>query len=736
MKKATLFLLLLFIQLTLFSQQPFPINGISTNPAAPVNPGNPAKLNRFDWLLPNYSINTTCQNMANGVTQSPFYRGGNTQLLTFLKDMLPEDGWELIHKDFGYEDDNTTPAIERKEHSWLVLYNKYTGILRLIFKTCRGEDYDAMKIVVQFQNLPGKIQTNLFDLSNQNLSSTEAERANGTQKFESVVKFVNDQSQWFYTDFPMHFDPCTCMYQSNINVITNLVRTANIKLQGTASGTLKTIANISNGKGTINDDSKIGFKDMYTDAKKQITNVLPSMEAFYSLASSIASSIPTDSIKQDEIKAAVSLLSTNSKLSGFLKNTLLKDAPWVGSAMSLVDFLVLGGKKAKPQPIELMPMSIAMDINLTGTITTESNYHNFHFDNPGSKDAGVSISKDYPIYNEAMGIFTLLNNPVLLYRDNQGGYPPLGTFRDYTFLASPRFYYSLNPASGLKIHDIQAQIIAEYFSNAPYIQGNEFFAFPNDLPANPVNGLKRRGSLPFDLKCMGKDNTMFTQKTYVESIPGTPINNIPTNNPGNFVKIFYLKLIINLERLDGLGQNILLVQTYPIDLVKAPDNNNSIHFPPYQYPYTDFYMPKHDICSASPLFQRASTDDDGEFMYQFCYNTRYKDKRPSFSSSARVGTDNSEPATSTKADSSISSANKLIQVYPNPATNWLTVSNMSDKTLNQIKIVGSNGAVLQLLSTRQAAKKIDVSKLPGGFYIVEIQNAAGKVSKKVIIQRN
>lgn len=195
-EKTTLCLLLLIIQLALFSQQPFPINGISTNPAAPVNPGNPAKLNRFDWLLPNYNINTTCQNMANGVTQSPFYRGGNTQLLTFLKDMLPEDGWELIHRDFGYEDDNITPAVERKEHSWLVLYNKYTGILRLIFKTCRAEDYDAMKIVVQFKSLPGKIQTNLFDLSNQNLLGTEAERANGTQKFESVVKFVNDQSQW------------------------------------------------------------------------------------------------------------------------------------------------------------------------------------------------------------------------------------------------------------------------------------------------------------------------------------------------------------------------------------------------------------------------------------------------------------------------------------------------------------------------------------------------------------
>ncbi|GGH77424.1 hypothetical protein GCM10011379_43750 [Filimonas zeae] len=643
--------------------------------------------------------------------------------------MQPSDGWELIHKDLGYLDDNITPTSEKKEHSWLVLYNKYTGILRLLFKTCRQQDYDAMKIVIQFQNLPGRIQTNLFDLSNSQLNATNAERNNGTQKFESVVKYINDQSQWFYTDFPMQFDPCTCMYQSNINVLTHLVRTADIKLKGTASGTLKTIADINGGKGSVNDDSKLGFKDIYTDVKKTITNSLPGMNAFYSLASSIANTIPTDSIKKEDIKSAIQTLANNSQVKDFLKNVLLKDIPYVGTAMSVVDYFVLGGKKAGPAKVELMPMTINMDINLSGTVTTESNYHNFHFDNPGSKNAGVSITKDYPIYNEAMGVFTLLSTPEMIYRQYRGS-SPHGEYKDFTFLSTPRSYYAINPASGLKVHDIQAQIIAEYIHVSDVGSFSQFNNFPIKLPKNSITGLERRGSYIVDFKCIGSNNMKFTEKALPLS------EQIMYASGGDFAQNFYLKLIINLERIDGQGQNVLLVQTYPIKMNGVESVQNDPYFPPYD-PFEFGYLLKPNItCSTSPVFYQATADDDGEFMYGFCANSFYKDRRPSFSSPARMSSNIADQEQPKAVTSDSTKASPQIEIYPNPASNWLTVTNMSDKEINTIRIISSNGVITKMLSTRQIMEKINVSRLPTGMYVVEVQNSSIKKSKKVIIQHN
>jgi hypothetical protein len=70
-------------------------NSITTNPSGPVNNQFPTKQNLyFDWRVQNLQNNTTCQPLT--LIESPFYKIDNLEILRQSKDMLPEDGWELI----------------------------------------------------------------------------------------------------------------------------------------------------------------------------------------------------------------------------------------------------------------------------------------------------------------------------------------------------------------------------------------------------------------------------------------------------------------------------------------------------------------------------------------------------------------------------------------------------------------------------------------------------------------
>jgi len=130
--------------------------------------------------------------------------------------MLPEDGWELIRRDLGYTDQNTLKP-ETPEHTYFILYNKFTGVLRILLKTCRGADYNGMKISIRF-DATTLYQSALLDLTSgtRALDSTHTKNPVG----QSASVFVNDRTKWFYADFPMNYDPCTCKYKSKLNIMS------------------------------------------------------------------------------------------------------------------------------------------------------------------------------------------------------------------------------------------------------------------------------------------------------------------------------------------------------------------------------------------------------------------------------------------------------------------------------------------------------------------------------------
>ncbi len=73
---------------------------------------------------------------------------------------------------------------------------------------------------------------------------------------------------------------------------------------------------------------------------------------------------------------------------------------------------------------------------------------------------------------------------------------------------------------------------------------------------------------------------------------------------------------------------------------------------------------------------------------------------------------------------------KSFSIYPNPASDKVTLNVEEDVTVNLYKSTGEQVETVQL----GADKQIDVSRLCSGIYILEAKTAQGSVRQKLIIQ--
>lgn len=76
-----------------------------------------------------------------------------------------------------------------------------------------------------------------------------------------------------------------------------------------------------------------------------------------------------------------------------------------------------------------------------------------------------------------------------------------------------------------------------------------------------------------------------------------------------------------------------------------------------------------------------------------------------------------------------------IVIYPNPATNRLIISNQSRKLENMdIKLFDTNGSLIYTNKVNQSTHEIDVSKIPAGYYLIQIITDKWITQQKIIKQ--
>lgn len=157
-------------------------------------------------------------------------------------DMYPEDGWELIKINLGYTPD-LTPLVpsEFPDVPYIILYNKYRGILRVFAKTFIGltspTTYKTAKIILEFdQNYNPALNAGDSDYSNTFMMSGELaqplDQPTKITKLINVAEHPNNYQKWFYADFELAYDACACFYRSDLRLSFEFVNSSDVKLAG------------------------------------------------------------------------------------------------------------------------------------------------------------------------------------------------------------------------------------------------------------------------------------------------------------------------------------------------------------------------------------------------------------------------------------------------------------------------------------------------------------------------
>lgn len=242
MKKASYLLIaVIFFSGGLFSQSPCNLNGTTTNPANPIPLNAGFKTNSFNWMSPllnasnnsNYVANSPLSNFFN--YPNPFYQ---SFILGTNSDYYPQDGWELIKRDFGkLADGNTNPV--RKPGPYMILYNKYSGKLRVIAAFPGLAAQQAINVTLTTISATANTSKSASAVLNfHNDIAQPMDQPSSVTQVTSPASYPGSDYNFFMADFQTAYDVCTCKFESALRVEFSTVNTSTAQLFGRILGTV------------------------------------------------------------------------------------------------------------------------------------------------------------------------------------------------------------------------------------------------------------------------------------------------------------------------------------------------------------------------------------------------------------------------------------------------------------------------------------------------------------------
>jgi hypothetical protein len=396
------------------------------------------------------------------------------------------------------------------DYPYFVLYNRYTAVLR-VFITVGGvaPAFNGAKFRFLFE--PGAKTSALRD-------TTLALDQFRETTLGSASNFLNSDGRWFYADFLMNYDPCTCYYKTKMQIIVELLALSKVELVGQSDGKL-----INDASGSSQVDDKQSFSAGVVNGIKVLPKVYKSYKDVVKFTKDM-------DLEENPLKK---LLGN----SGFLKDGL-KAAPWIAAAVGVLELFTGGGKKSSgPQEVKIMPMAINLNHKFTGSINFAGAYKTIRFATPGADNLSEPIDQ-YPLYNQPMGLFNLLKTPKFYYRTNTFCSTQFGvTLCQYStdIILPDSLEYVINKAAG--------------FRDSTEIYTALEFLYPND-------------------------QLVFTSR----HIPIACLRDVSISTPSSLAPFLFkvkLKIIVNFKRQDATNdtQNVLYVNTFNIDAINKTNDN-------------------------------------------------------------------------------------------------------------------------------------------------------------------
>lgn len=468
-----------------------------------------------------------------------------------LLDIHPEDGWEMVQYDFGGKllvDGILAKASEVNPYPHLIIYNRYNSKIRIYFLVPKIENFNGAYIQAAFPDLspPNPRKTAIFAQA-QNTPSCLIRFKPGAYLTSTNFYAPSARAfQWIYGEFDLAYDPCTCKIKSedggtaNSKIQFNLCtqQLTKIDLEGESISQNINIANPSVSGVHNTGAQKTAFSDVFKEGQKHYkawgeytTFTNKALDQGYKLWSkklekeffSEYSGGITDPATGNFIYDLTTLKTTD-----LYKNWLKADQnsnptlnslktaknvasvlPYVGVAIGLVDYLANGGKKT-PQTVAAPSVShTKTSFKLTGELdytatrrvflnTPGAKPHEFiTIDGRNNNDDGARFkhgtylkNTDFPMYNEPLGVFNVINDPkfeiapmekatrmvslsgeVIPFlgwtniKDDNSYVGPFQTeICEVRMKEIPKFV--INPAAGMQLISIDAAIVLEYEKNA------------------------------------------------------------------------------------------------------------------------------------------------------------------------------------------------------------------------------------------------------------------------------
>jgi hypothetical protein len=459
-----------------------PINTVTTNPDNYQNSSDPTESLKFDWRLQTWTgyRPSTPGPIAYQITSPFFDNNGNPNLpdisLVSVKNYSPLDGWEFIARNFG-------TTLQGTDNPWLILYNRYNGILRIFLQINSSfTSVQAAQLRLSFSS--GYNTSGLF--SQQGINTLPLNKFNGKALAAVPNQYNNsgmggNQFFWLYADLPTMYDPCTCNKYSRLNLQAILFSNWEVKLD--INGTLQTTGIlITNNSASVVNNNGSGFGlDKFLGLAE---NFLGGVKKFVDGPGSL------DAIGQKLMESGNKLI---GKKDGIANNFLdqLDGLSGIASGVRGIfsaasTFYSLFEKKNNRPVSQITKTSLVAESKLkataTGSINITSLFGNAYLNNPGSDQSNSGLSANLKTaYNNVLGVFNLTEKPALeyatyrpltvyynqelandpdcIYNGNCQPATPVMAVPITQYKLSGELKYVLNPASGLKINDMKVGLV-------------------------------------------------------------------------------------------------------------------------------------------------------------------------------------------------------------------------------------------------------------------------------------
>jgi len=563
---------------------------ITTDPENANNPKCPDVTNNFDWRTERWYTPYYKGKESDTAVASPFFNTANRAIPEIHEtinhngqDFEVEDGWELIMDGITKSQGNSLES----DIIYLVLYNKFTATLRIFgahynITSSGAADYDYAVIQLFFSNGNAGLLHPTLQIA-QPLDEPSIEIVERNAKLESP-----NSTKFFYADFPMGYDPCTCFRDAldivQLEVEFKVIKESTITLYGRSVSISTTLEQIASGNTQLNDDfltnvyrlddlpeagthtftTLANLEDHYKDLKDQASKLKEQYQAVQNLKTALeAAATLTPLLPISPIVGASSVLTAEAleALEGKAKSKRGKVEKQLKAAAKYTSTLSGSLKARKDAAVGAAnavgnTRIISSEMAFSGNIREDADRSGFGFLLPGQPGNSDNCEDDYyPMYDEVLGRFAVLETPVA----EMSNAPISGSTSPRNHRMSfdgSSFKYMFNPAANINITN--TKIYGALTAKAEIISGDYLYDFKNiEIVESLTNNDTTFFITPFvPIECLGSLNTEFST-TY-----------------GNILEFeVQLRLIIMYE-YNQVGSDGNIIQNY--EVLTYPVNQTTV----------------------------------------------------------------------------------------------------------------------------------------------------------------